>query len=227
MTSTHGEDGQHEHQEQDLADVILLQSFWDERYSSAEQVWSGAPNAQLVAEASDVPPGRALDVGCGEGADSLWLAGRGWRVTGADLSPVALARAAAAGHRAGADVAGRLMWQHADLVADPPPPASFDLVSVHFLQLPPEPRSRALAGLSAAVAPGGTLLWVGHDPSDLHHGIGAHRPEGLMPTAADVAAGLDEDLWSLDVVEVRPRAWTDPDGHPRTVHDAVLRARRR
>ena len=166
-------------------------------------------------------------MGCGEGADSVWLASRGWRVTGVDLSPVALARAEAAGRAAGDDVAARLSWAHLDVVASAPEAGAYDLVSVHFLHLPPAPRSRALAGLAAAVAPGGTLLWVAHHPRDMELGESAHRVPELMPSPEDLAAELDPQAWDLQVVQARPRYRTDAEGTRLLHHDAVVRARRR
>src|SRR5688500_10780396 len=78
---------------------------WDERYREpGDQLWSGRPNGRLVREVADVVPGRALDVGCGEGADALWLTGRGWTVTAIDISEVAVRRAQEAAARAGVDV---------------------------------------------------------------------------------------------------------------------------
>jgi SAM-dependent methyltransferase len=100
--------------------------FWDERYGGSEKLFSGNPNGVLVTEVADLPPGHALDVGCGEGGDALWLARRGWRVTAVDISRVALDRAAAAG----AEMADRIAWARADLAITPPPAGSFDLVSL-------------------------------------------------------------------------------------------------
>src|SRR6478735_6817610 len=100
--------------------------FWDERYAGTEQLFSGAANGVLVTEVADMTPGRALDVGCGEGGDALWLAEQGWRVTAPDVSQVALDRAAAL------DVDGRVEWRQADLTASAPTPGSFDLVSAQY-----------------------------------------------------------------------------------------------
>ncbi|WP_229796335.1 class I SAM-dependent methyltransferase, partial [Saccharothrix coeruleofusca] len=105
--------------------------FWEQMYRSRERLFSGAPNGVLVTEVADLPPGQALDVGCGEGGDALWLARRGWRVTAVDISHTALSRAAAAG----ADVAGRVAWKHGDLTATPPPAGAFDLVSIQYFPL--------------------------------------------------------------------------------------------
>ena len=127
---------------------------WDERYAVGEQIWSGAPNGALVAEVGAEPPGRALDVGCGEGADAVWLAGRGWQVTALDVSGVALARAARHADAAGVNV----RWVHAGLLDAAIEPATFDLVSAQYPALLRTADRRAERGLADAVAPGGVLL---------------------------------------------------------------------
>jgi len=204
----------------------LDQAFWDERYRSASSIWSGNPNPQLVAEAADLDPGRALDVGCGEGADAIWLAQRGWAVVAADISEVALARAADHAVATDAQAATRIEWRHADLLVEPPEADSFDLVSAQFMHLPDVLRRRLFDALAAAVRPGGTLLVVAHHPSDLETGVRRPSSPGLLYDAEEVAAQLDES-WEVVVADARPRPATTPDGSPVTVHDAVLRARRR
>lgn len=202
------------------------ESFWDERYRQQGPVWSGRPNPQLVAEASGLRPGPALDVGSGEGADAIWLAGRGWEVTAVDISSVALARAA--GHAAGdPESAQHISWAHHDLTDWVPPAGAFDLVSAQFMHLPGGARTALYRRLAAAVAPGGTLLIVGHHPSDL--ATGARRPSlpDLLFTAEEIAAALDPAQWEFVVSEARPRPAEDPAGNPITVKDAVLRAQRR
>ncbi|MFE0760580.1 class I SAM-dependent methyltransferase [Streptomyces smyrnaeus] len=196
------------------------EQFWDEKYRSSDQIFSGAPNGVLVTEATDLPAGQALDVGCGEGADALWLARRGWQVTAIDISRTALRRAAAAG----ADLADRVTWTHMDLTATSPPAASFDLVSAHYLPLRQQPDHAALRGLLDAVAPGGTLLFAGHDLADLppRSELGLDPADFYQPD--DVAGLLDHD-WAVLINETRPRTSPAPAGtHHR--HDVVLRARR-
>ena len=207
--------------------TMAEQDAWEERYRCAHAVWSGRPNPQLVAEAADLPPGRALDAGCGEGADAVWLARRGWRVTAVDISPTALERAAAHAEAAGAEVAARIDWVHADLRHWQPAAGGYDLVSAQFVHLLAESRGQLVAELAAAVAPGGILLVVGHHPSDLW--TTARRPHvpELLFTAADVAAELDPAGWEILAAEDRPRAVTDHAGREVTIRDAVLVARRR
>ena len=131
---------------------------WDRRYAGSGQLWSGRPNGALVAEVDELPPGRALDVGCGEGADAIWLAQQGWDVTALEVSGVALERAAVHAGAAGAAV----RWVHAGLVEAALPPASFDLVSAMYPALLRTSDAAAERALLAAVAPGGVLLLVHH-----------------------------------------------------------------
>jgi SAM-dependent methyltransferase len=199
---------------------------WDERYAASHRLWSGEPNHQLVAEAAGLPPGRALDAGCGEGADAIWLAHRGWRVTAVDLSGVALQRAAAHGEETSGEVAARITWVHADLAEWAPAPASYDLVSAQFLHLPADQRGGLYRRLADAVAPGGALLIVGHHPSDLQTGIPRPRLPELYPTGREIAASLDPELWVVEVDAARARQTVDHDGRPVTIHDAVFKAQR-
>lgn len=194
--------------------------FWDEMYGSRDQLFSGAPNGVLVTEVADLPPGQALDAGCGEGADAIWLARRGWLVTAVDISRTALERAAATG----ADVADRVAWTRADLTTAPPPAGAFDLVSLQYFPLPHGPSHTALRGLLGAVAPGGTLLVAGHDPADLTPGDEHGFDPGDYYQPADIAGLLDGD-WTVLADETRPRTAAAPEGTHHT-RDVVLRARR-
>jgi SAM-dependent methyltransferase len=190
--------------------------FWEDMYRGSDQVFSGNPNGVLVTEAADLPPGRALDVGCGEGGDAHWLARRGWVVTAVDIAETALRRGAAAG----ADVADRVTWSRADLTTTPPMPDAYDLVNVQYFPLRKDAGPAAVRGLIAAVAPGGVLLFGSHDPADLD---GHAQHEFYLPD--DVAALLD-DGWEIRVNETRARTTPPPPGTPH-VHDVVLRAHRR
>ena len=205
-------------------DTVSDANFWDERYRSADAIWSGEANPQLVAEMSGFVPGTALDVGCGEGADALWLAERGWRVTAIDISGVALERARSAASHAGST--GRIDWRQGD-VATWAPERSYDLVSVQFMQLAAPLRDAVFRRLAAAVAIDGTLLIVGHHPSDLETAVRRPRMPGVLYTAEEIAGLLDPQAWETLVQAARPRGTTDANGAPAIVHDAVLRLRRR
>ncbi|WP_082556882.1 bifunctional 2-polyprenyl-6-hydroxyphenol methylase/3-demethylubiquinol 3-O-methyltransferase UbiG [Modestobacter sp. Leaf380] len=194
---------------------------WDERYAASERIWSGQPNGALVAETATLTPGTVLDVGCGEGADAVWLAARGWAVTALDVSRVALDRAAGHARDAGADVT----WVQAGLTDAELPADGFTLVSAMYPALRRTPDDVAERALLAAVAPGGTLLLVHHADVDTD----AAREAGFDPadwvSPADVARLLDE-AWVVEVDERRERHVTGGAGAHHTA-DVVLRARRR
>jgi 2-polyprenyl-3-methyl-5-hydroxy-6-metoxy-1,4-benzoquinol methylase len=204
--------------------TLYDEQWWEDRYASGEAHWSGRPNDVLVAETAGLTPGSALDVGCGTGGDAIWLAGQGWRVTAVDLSRTALARAAAAAAERG--VAGRTTWEYADVTAWAPPERAFDLVTTAFLHVPGGVRDGVVARLAAAVAPGGTLLFAQHDPSDLHTVRHGGDPE-LFATAQQLAAALPEGEFDVLVAEARPRMGRAHEGEDLPMADAVLRARRR
>ena len=200
---------------------------WDARYRAKTTLWSGEPNPQLVAEASDLPPGRALDAPCGEGGDAIWLAQRGWIVTAVDFSRIALERAGSAAREVGADVNARIEWRCEDLTSWDPPRAAFDLVSVQFLQIPKAEREAALHRAASAVAPRGSLLVVGHHPSDLQTPVRRPRdPENLF-TPEDIITLLDPRTWEIVTSDVRPRTVELPNGGTAEVRDSVVHARRR
>ena len=213
-------DEEHRHAEQDAA-AMFEPPAWDERYAGGARVWSGEPNAQLVAEVSALDPGTALDVGCGEGGDVVWLARRGWRVTGADFSANGLARAAAHAEQAG--VGDRTGWWQVDARTFDAGGRSFDLVTTHFLHPPDGAMAAVVARLATAVALGGHLLVVGHAPSGVFtQPTESHRR--AMFLAADLLPGLPDGFEAL-VVEQRPRTMTR-DGVVVDVDDSTLLARR-
>lgn len=197
-----------------------VRDYWDARYGAHDQHWSGNPNGALVAEASDLVPGRVLDVGCGEGADAVWLAGRGWEVTALDVSGVALERAAAAAASAEQSV----HFVHAGLGEAGLEPRSFDLVSAMYPVLQRTPDAAAPRALLDAVAPGGLLLVV-------HHVGMAQRDahDGFVPSQyywpADIVAMLN-DHWQLELHENRPRVVPDGGQGAHHADDEVVRARR-
>jgi SAM-dependent methyltransferase len=216
----------HDHHEDGPTEVVTSEAFWDQRYQSSSNLWSGHVNTHLVTEVSDLSPGVALDVGCGEGADAIWLAEQGWQVTAVDVSSVALERGAVQALEVGADVAKRITWLHADLTEWIPAAAAYDLVSAQFLHLPKDQREVLHRQLAESVAPGGILLIVGHHPSDLQTTVPRPDVPELFFTAFDVAAALDAEQWVTRVDEARARQTLDPEGRTVTIHDAVLMAQR-
>lgn len=200
---------------------------WDHRYGGA-QLWSGNPNGSLVNELRHVAPGRALDVGAGEGGDAVWLAEAGWRVTASDISTRALARIAAAAAERGLSIEAL----HADAAAHRPfEPAAFDLVSAQYASIPRSADGRAVANLLDAVAPGGLLLVVSHDLEPMRAAIDTTRNSRAFDPDAfvrveDVAAALRSAAgWEIERYEKVPR----PAGAASASHhvdDIVLRARR-
>lgn len=197
-------------------------AFWESLYGEREQVWSGKVNPTLAREVADVPAGRALDLGCGEGGDALWLAERGWTVTAVDISQTALARASAEATRRGLAVD----WQLHDL-AEGLPSGPFDLVSAQFFQSPIVlPREEVLRRAADELATAGLLLVVGHAAAPPWS---THRPDpALMPSAAQVVAALDlgeafEVVKADDVL----RPATGPDGQQAELLDSVVLVRRR
>jgi SAM-dependent methyltransferase len=196
---------------------------WDARYRERDgTMWSGRPNGRLVAEVADVVPGRALDVGCGEGADAIWLAQRGWAVTAIDISEVAVGRAREAAEAAGATIE----WICGDALQVHLPAHSFDLVSMHYPALPKAAGAAAVQALVDTVHPGGLLLAVYHDLDDDHR---EHmKSRGIDPADyidCDDLTRLLGDDFTPELHAVEPRI-DPPPGTPH-VADIVLRARRR
>ena len=196
---------------------------WDARYGEHDQaMWSGRPNGRLVVEVGDLSPGRVLDVGCGEGADAIWLAQQGWTVTAIDISDVAVGRAREAAERVGVTVE----WIIGDAQQTSFPSGSFELVSLQYPALPKAAGERAMRTLLDAVRPGGVLLAVYHD---LDHEHREHmKDRGFDPAdyvGVDDLASLLGDDFTVERREVAPRV--DPPPNNPHIADVVLRARRR
>lgn len=190
---------------------------WDQHYDERELVWSAEPNRFLVAESEALPPGRALDLACGEGRNALWLAERGWRVTAVDYSGVALGKAQQIAARRGVEAE----WVAADLLEYEPEPGAYDLVIVFYLQIPAGERRRVLARAAGAVAPGGTFLLVGHDLRNLAEGWGGPSEASVLYTPEEIAA----DLPGLEIEKAK-RVYRRPEGAERDAIDALVRAHR-
>ena len=194
--------------------------FWEGFY--AQNPWSGRPNPALVSELADQPldRGTALDLGCGGGADAIWLAQQGWQVTGVDIAAAALDHAAAEAEAAG--VADRVRWRRHDL-SDGMPDGEWDLVSAAYLHSPVElEREKVLRQAAAAVAPGGTLLVIGHQG----HPSSDHDPPVSFPTPDDVLAALDLEGWTVERAASVPVEVTTRDGSVQARVDNVVRVRR-
>ncbi|MEW2544555.1 FAD-dependent oxidoreductase [Streptomyces sp. NPDC047002] len=202
---------------------VDLREHWEARYAQSDRIWSGEPNAELVREVSGLPAGRALDLACGEGGDAVWLAGRGWRVTAADISRLALERAERHGVEAG--VGDLIDWQWHDL-GTTFPEGAFDLVSAQFLHSEGDlPREEILRRAAAAVAPGGVLLITGHSGgAPWEHG----HAGVVLPSPAEVLAELrlEEGAWKVERCEEHERVQTAPDGTRVTRTDNTVRVRR-
>jgi SAM-dependent methyltransferase len=193
---------------------------WNRRYAGSELLWTAQPNRFLVAEAAELPPGRALDLACGEGRNAVWLAEQGWQVAGVDFSDVALAKA----RKLAAARSVEVDWTQADLRDYRPAPGAYDLVLLFYLQLPEQERRPIVRAAADALAPGGTLLLVAHDSSNLEHGHGGPKDSAVLYTPADIVADLDGSGLEIERAELVERPVKTPAGE-RTALDALLRAR--
>jgi SAM-dependent methyltransferase len=200
------------------------QEYWEQHYGERERIWSGRVNAQLCSVAADLTPGRALDLGCGEGGDAVWLAEQGWRVVAVDVSETALARATREAETRG--VLDRIDFQHHDL-SDSFPDGVFDLASAQFLHSTVRlERPQILRNAARAVAPGGLLVIVDHAaPPPFSKKVPHDHP---FPSAEEVLAELDlpAEEWARDRVEVVERPGTDPEGQSFTWRDNLMVLRR-
>ncbi|CAA9477457.1 MAG: Thioredoxin reductase [uncultured Solirubrobacteraceae bacterium] len=200
-------------------------AFWEERWTQAlrehgDRVGQRPPNAHLTAGVGGLRPGRALDAGCGHGPETLWLAARGWRVTAVDFAAPALAHARSTAEGMGPDVARRIDWVEADLATWTPQPGEFDLVICLYVHVAGSVEGM-VKRMATGVAPGGTLLLVGHRPIDPATGA-ATAAAGQAQVSVDAAlAALDPGRWQPIVAEERPRPIAG------TGVDAVIRGRRR
>ena len=196
---------------------------WEFRYAEQPQRWSGNPNATLVDVVAPLTPGRAIDLGCGEGADAIWLGRQGWTVLGVDISPTAVARARGAAVEAGVD--GRVTFEAHDL-SEWEPDGEIDLVTASFFHSTEElPRTDILRRLAAHVAPGGHVAIVSHaaPPPWADH---SHHREQLLDADGEVAALGLGDAWEVVVAEHRTRTGSSPSGESAHLEDVAVLLRR-
>ena len=201
------------------------QDFWEQLWSKtlrehADKVASRPPNAHLMTELAELAPRRALDAGCGHGADTLWLAARGWHVTAVDFSASALAHARSMAEAAGADIAARVEWIESDLAAWRAAAGHYDLVVCLYVHVAGSVEEM-VQRMANGVAPGGTLFMVGHRPIDPNTGAPTAAASQVQVSVEAAVAALDPAAWELVVAEERPRAVAG------TGVDAVIRASRR
>jgi SAM-dependent methyltransferase len=208
------------------ADPRTPVAYWEERYSGERPVWSGAPNATLVDVLRGLTPGRALDLGCGEGGDAVWLAAQGWNVTGIDISPTAVARAAAAAEAAGLGE-DRIRFRAADL-SDLALDDRFELVTAGFFHSTVAlPRTDILRRAAARVASGGHLFLLTHAAMPPWAPPEVHEHHFLRPDEEVAELDLDAAEWSSVRVDTVARAITLPDGRTAEIEDGVVLLRRR
>lgn len=195
------------------------QAAWDQRYSGPDLVWGTGPNRFIADEVAALPPGRAIDLGCGEGRNAIWLAERGWQATGVDFSAAGLGRAA----RLAAERGVSVEWVQADLLRYQPAPGGYDLVLIAYLHLPSDGLAGVFRAAAAAVAPGGTLLVVGHDRDNITRGHGGPQDPDRLYTPQLVTAELNG--LAVRRAEQVPRPVPTPEG-ARTAIDTLVRAER-
>jgi SAM-dependent methyltransferase len=193
---------------------------WDRLYGGKELIWTAEPNRFLAAEVADLPAGEALDVACGEGRNAVWLAQRGWQVTGVDFSRVGLDKAARLAEQCGVSV----RWVLEDLVDYEPPPTAFDLVAILYLHIDSASMHAVLRRAATALAPGGTLLVVGHDPTNIQDGYGGPQNPAILLAPDEIVEALPD----LEVERAeRVRRPVESAGEDVYAIDALVRAVRR
>lgn len=204
----------------------MSSTAWDQRYKDSELVWSPTANVWVQQLTRDLPAGEALDIAAGEGRNALWLAAHGWQVTAVDFSDVALQRASAlADEHLGLD-AGRLVTIQADLERWIPEAGAYDLVLVAYLHLPKQQRRLVMRAAAEAVAPGGTLLVVGHDLENLTSGQGGPKNPLVLYRPSDIVQDIEPAQLIVVRHETAPRSMTDDLGNPVEALDALVLARR-
>ena len=180
---------------------------WNARYAQREFVWSLTPNQTVVAETSHLKPGRALDLACGEGRNAVWLAQQGWQVSAVDFAETGLDKARQLASSRGVAVD----WILADVTTYAPPPEAFELVLIAYLHIPAQERRQLIQHAGQALKAGGTLLYVGHDLSNIEHGWGGPQDPQVLCTPQDITALLPG--WQIEKAEVIERPVSLEPGH--------------
>lgn len=186
------------------------QDFWDQLWSKtvreqADKLERRPPNATLLAVAANLPPGRALDAGCGHGADTLWLAAHGWQVTAVDFSATALTHGRSMAEAAGSEIAERIEWIESDLATWTTTPGQYDLVVCLYVHIAGSVEDM-VARMASFVAPRGTLFMLGHRPIDPSTGAPTAAANQVQVSVERAVAALDSSVWKLVIAEERPRA---------------------
>ncbi len=205
-----------------MANASFDRDFWERRWAQVlrehpDEVTSRPPNTHLLAAVEDMAAGHALDAGCGQGAEAIWLAASGWQVTAVDFSVAALEHARSTAQAVGADVADRITWAQGDLGNWTPSPRRFDLVCCLYVHVAGSVREM-VTRLGTGVAPGGTLFLVGHLPVDPATGEPTPAMGQVQVSVDDAVEALDPREWQIVVAEERPRTAAG------TGVDAVVRA---
>jgi 2-polyprenyl-3-methyl-5-hydroxy-6-metoxy-1,4-benzoquinol methylase len=195
---------------------------WNVRYEAQDLLWGLEPNRFVAQEFGDVRPrGRALDLGCGEGRNAIWLAKLGWTVTAVDYSDVALERA----RRLAAHQNVEVEWIEADVTTFESPPGAFQLALISYVQIPRPERRTALAHATSALGPGGTLFMIGHARLNLTEGAGGPKDPGVLWEPADISEELTALGLSIQRVEHVRRPFETPEGVKDAI-DTLARAER-
>jgi SAM-dependent methyltransferase len=204
----------------------MTSSTWKQRYQQIELVWSASANIWVQEVTQDLPPGWALDIAAGEGRNALWLADRGWQVTAVDFSTVALQRARSLAEKHLGQDAGRLVTLEADVQTWVPEARSYDLVLMVYLHLPEQERRPVMRAAAEAVAPGGTLLVVGHDLENLTSGHGGPQNPAVLYRPSDIVADIEPSQLVVVRHETAVRSATNALGQQVDALDALVVARR-
>lgn len=194
---------------------------WDERYGSRELVWSAGPNRFVEEELRGLAPGRAADLGAGEGRNAIWLAEQGWDAVAVDFSPVGLEKARELAERRGVTVETRV----ADLTTEELDPGSYDLVLIAYLQLTAATLTPIHRMAARALKPGGTVLVVGHDADNLEHGVGGPPDAAVLLTVEQVVSDLEAEGLSIQRADQVKREVETDEGTRRAI-DTLVRAQR-